>query len=127
MTPARTTGNWIRGISGSSTQSLHTLKDCEKTNKDRTVIPKVPKTLGKFFENFEKNFWVARQISQFLTFRMFVLAFRAEVLGLDNGGLWRIRDFLLNFLLLLELRFYLRSFSVTPQDRGGMLEAYISL
>ena len=49
--------------------------DCEKTNEDRNVIPKVPKTLGKFFENFEKNFWVARQISQFLTFRMFVLAF----------------------------------------------------
>ena len=50
-------------------------KDCEKTNKDKTVIPKVPKTLGKILENFEKKFWVARQISQFLTFRMFVLAF----------------------------------------------------
>ena len=86
-------------------------KDCEKTNEDRNVIPKVPKTLGKFFENFEKNFWVARQISQFLTFRMFVLAFWAEVLGLERGGPGRIRDFLLNFLLLLELRFYLRSFS----------------
>ena len=32
------------------------LKDCEKTNEDRNVIPKVPKTLGKFFENFEKKF-----------------------------------------------------------------------
>ena len=51
------------------------LKDCEKTNEDRNVIPKVPKTLGNFFENFEKKIWVARQISQFLTFRMFVLAF----------------------------------------------------
>ena len=102
-------------------------KDCEKTNEDRNVIPKVPKTLGKFFENFEENFWVARQISQFLTFRMFVLVFWAEVLGLDGGGRGRIRALLLNFLLLLELRFYLRSFSVTPQDRGGMLEAYISL
>ena len=62
------------------------LKDCEKTNEDRNVIPKVPKTLGNFFENFEKKFWVARQISQFLTFRMFVLVFWAEVLGLDGGG-----------------------------------------
>ena len=42
-------------------------KDCEKTNEDRNVIPKVPKTLGKFFENFEKKIWVAHQISQFLT------------------------------------------------------------
>ena len=102
-------------------------KDCEKTNEDRNVIPKVPKTLGKFFENFEKKFWVARQISQFLTFRMFVLVFWAEVLGLDGGGRGRIRALLLNFLLLLELRFYLRSFSCNLSEYGGMLEAYISL
>ena len=105
----------------------HGPKACEKTNEDRNVIPKVPKNLGKFFKNFEKKIWVAHQISQFLTFRMFVLVFWAEVLGLDGGGRGRIRALLLNFLLLLELRFYLRSFSVTPQDRGGMLEAYISL
>ena len=102
-------------------------KDCEKTNEDRNVIPKVPKTLGKIFENFEKKFWVARQISQFLTFRMFVLVFWAEVLGLDGGGRGRIRAFLLNFLLLLELRFYLRLFSHSLSAYGGLLEAYISL
>ena len=36
-------------------------------------------------------------------------------------------DFLPKFKMLLELCCYLRSFSVTPQDRGGMLEANISL
>ena len=101
----------------------HGPKACEKTNEDRNVIPKVPKNLGKFFENFEKNFWVARQISQFLTFRMFVLVFWAEVLGLDGGGRGRIRALLLNFLLLLELRFYLRSFSRTPSERGRPLRS----
>ena len=64
-----------------------------------------------------------KQISQFLTFRMFVLVFWAEVLVLDGGGRGRIRALLLNFLLLLELRFYLRSFSRTPSERGRPLRS----
>ena len=95
---------------------LHTLKDCEKTNEDRNVIPKAAKSWVKNSESALVSPVLALKLLLKKPTRTFE---RSEIVKFGappKNFFQNFRKKFPNFLVLLELRFYLRSFSVTPQD-----------
>ena len=113
----------------------HGPKACEKTNEDRNVIPKVPKTLGKFFENFEKkilggapNFTISDLSNVRVGFLSRSFRARRGRKGADSGLFTQLfaafgNTFLSSFVFLQSFRVWryvrslykLMSFLVPPQ------------
>ena len=104
---------------------LHTLKDCEKTNEDRNVIPKAAKSWVKTPESA----WVRLPLALKLLLKKPTRTFeRSEIVKFGAPPeifFQNLKKKFPNFLVLLELRFYLHSFSRTPSDHGRPLRSVL--
>ena len=100
---------------------LHTLKDCEKTNEDRNVIPKAAKSWVKNPESA----WVRLVLALKLLLKKPTRTFeRSEIVKFGAPPkifFQNFRKFFPKFLVLLELRFYLCSFSRNLSEYGGIV------
>ena len=101
---------------------LHTLKDCEKTNEDRNVIPKAAKSWVKNSESALVRPVLALKLLLKKPTRTFE---RSEIVKFGappKNFFQNFRKIFPNFLVLLELRFYLRLFSRSLSAYGGLFK-----
>ena len=101
---------------------LHTLKDCEKTNEDRNVIPKAAKSWVKKPESAPFRPRLALKLLPKKPTRTFE---RSEIVKFGAPPKFFFQNFqkkFPNFLELLELRCYLRSFSRSLLAYGGLFK-----
>ena len=100
---------------------LPTLKDCEKTNEDRNVIPKAAKSWVKNPESA----WVRLPLALKLLLKKPTRTFeRSEIVKFGAPPkifFQNFRKIFPKFLVLLELRFYLCSFSRNLSEYGGIV------
>ena len=100
-------------------------KVCEKTNEDRNVIPKAAKSWVIKPESAPFRPRLALKLLPKKPTRTFE---RSEIVKFGAPPEIFFQNFkkkFPNFLVLLELRFYLRSFSRTPSDRGRSLRSVL--
>ena len=100
---------------------LHTLKDCKKTNEDRNVIPKAAKSWVKNPESA----WVRLPLALKLLLKKPTRTFeRSEIVKFGAPPkifFQNFRKIFPKFLVLLELRFYLCSFSRNLSEYGRIV------
>ena len=100
---------------------LPTLKDCEKTNEDRNVIPKAAKSWVKKPESAPFRPRLALKLLPKKPTRTFE---RSEIVKFGAPPkifFQNFRKIFPKFLVLLELRFYLCSFSRNLSECGGIV------
>ena len=104
---------------------LHTLKDCKKTNEDRNVIPKAAKSWVKNSESTG----VYRVLALKLLLKKPTRTFeRSEIVKFGappKNFFQNFRKIFPKFLVLLELCFYLRSFSRNLSEYGGIFKNFL--
>ena len=104
---------------------LHTLKDCEKTNEDRNVIPKAAKSWVKNSESALVRPVLALKLLLKKPTRTFE---RSEIVKFGAPPkifFQNFRKIFPKFLVLLELCFYLRSFSHSLLAYGGIFKNFL--
>ena len=101
------------------------MKACDKTNVDRNVIPKASKNS---FQN-PNSAMVRHRPSITLfpanPFRTFVRVAMVEFGAPPKFFFFIFQHLYPKFQMLLELCCYLRSFSRTPSDRGGLFSYFL--